>query len=154
MTPCLRTTLVTALSVALVCMLVSLALPPVSAQASASSASVVKRINSIRHAHGLRALKVSYSLERSARGYAGRMLRRGYFGHQSRIQASGRRFGYLGEVLARSRTASRAGAVVRAWMNSRTHRAVLMNPRYRYVGIGRGRGRTLGNVVVGHFGAR
>jgi len=83
------------------------------------------------------------------------MLRRGYFGHLSRIQAS-RGFGYLGEVLARSRssTATRAASVVSAWMNSRTHRAVLMNRRFRYVGIGIGRGRSLGNVVVGHFGAR
>ena len=115
----------------------------------------VKRINSVRRAHGLRAVSASPTLRRSARRYVGRMLRRGYFGHLSRIQAS-RGFGYLGEVLARSRssTATRAASVVSAWMNSRTHRAVLMNRRFRYVGIGIGRGRSLGNVVVGHFGAR
>jgi len=143
----------------LVVALSSLAYLPASASASAAPAtdSFVAKVNKARTSHGLVKVKVSTSLKESSRGYARWMLRRSYFGHLARIRAS-HRFGLRGEVLARMRGADPTAAqIVRAWLNSPAHRAVLLNPRYRYVGVGLAQGRSAGRrttLMVGHFGAR
>jgi len=149
-----RISLAATLLTALVCLLGSpTVLPAPSAEASAASPdAIVKRINSVRRARHLPIVRTSPSLRRSARRYASDMVRGGYFAHLRRIRASGR-FNYLGEVLARASRPPTAAWTVRAWMRSPTHRAVLTNRRYRWVGIGR-RGGSRGNMVVGHFGAR
>ncbi len=127
------------------------------ASASTGSKAVVAKVNEVRTAHGLARVRASSSLQRSSTRYSAWMLRRNYFGHVSAIRAS-HRFRLRGEVLAR--TAQRrpsAAQVVRWWLNSPTHRAVLLNARYRYIGIGQVRGRTAGSrktVITGHLGAR
>ncbi len=135
----------------------SLAYLPASASAAPATDSFVAKVNKARASHGLVKVKVSTSLNESSRGYARWMLRESYFGHLARIRAS-HRFGLRGEVLARMRGADPTAAqIVRAWLNSPTHRAVLLNPRYRYVGVGLAQGRSAGRrttLMVGHFGAR
>ncbi len=135
----------------------SLAYLPVSASAAPTTDSFVAKVNEARASHGLVKVKVSTSLNESSRGYAGWMLRRSYFGHLSSLRIS-HRFGLRGEVLARTRGGDRtAGEIVRAWLNSPTHRAVLLNPRYRWVGVGLAQGRSASrrtSLFVGHFGAR
>jgi uncharacterized protein YkwD len=122
---------------------------------AAPRASMAAEINSVRQAHGLRPLRLSGSLNRSSSRYARRLLRADWFGHASRIHASPR-FRVLGEVLEmhRGRRARVRGAL-RAWLRSPGHRAVLLSPRFRWVGLGvdtgRFRGRTT-TIWVGQFG--
>jgi uncharacterized protein YkwD len=85
---------------------------------------------------------------RSSHRYAAWMLRHDYFGHLSRISVSSR-FRFAGEALALhyGSTAS-AHWVVRAWMNSPGHRAILLSGRYTWVGISAVRGRMGGQRAV------
>ena len=66
-----------------------------------------------------------------------------------RIQRSGFINGYswtAGETLAWGwGTRSGAKATVKAWLNSPEHRAILLSPTYRWVGIGRNCGSYLGH---------
>ena len=145
----------TAPSLVLALLLAAAAMAP-TAEAS-TTRSYAAKVNQVRASHGLQKLTVSRSLQRSSSTYSRWMLRRDYFGHRSAIQAS-RRFSRRGEVLARTGArAPTAAEIVRAWLKSPTHRAVLLNPRYRFIGIGQARG-SLGadaaTLVTGHFGAR
>jgi uncharacterized protein YkwD len=117
------------------------ALPALPAEAQASpTQDMVNRINGKRAAHGLAPLRLSSSLTRSSQAYSSRMMRTGYFGHQSRIQAS-RRFHRLGEVLEYRRGYRAAVAsTLRDWLNSPGHRAVIMSASFKYIGAGLTRG--------------
>ena len=105
-------------------------------------------INAERRSGGLAALAPNVRLARAARSHSADMVARGYFAHTSpgggTLAARLRRVGYArgcawaaGETLAwgsglwvtpRSRVA--------AWMRSRPHRAILLDPAYREAGIG------------------
>jgi uncharacterized protein YkwD len=129
---------------------------PAAADAAApAQRAMVKKVNSVRAAHGLRPLRPAPVLHRSARGYAAWMLRHDYFGHLGRIRASSR-FGLLGENLAwHSGGRPRVGWTVRAWLGSPGHRALLLHARFRWLGAGMARG-TMGarraTAWVLHFG--
>ena len=64
------------------------ALPATPASARPAEVKMVRTINKIRHAYGLRSLRPAYSLFASARLYSRRMMRSDYFGHLSRIPVS------------------------------------------------------------------
>ena len=126
----------------LACLLVPQAAAP-PAEARPPVGEMIQAINRFRAHQGLSRLRASDSLNRSARSYGWRMIRRGYFGHSPRgIQAS-RRFRALGEVLE-WHTPSRAKVrrTLRVWKHSPGHRRVLLDSRFRYVG---------GGFVRGHF---
>jgi uncharacterized protein YkwD len=106
-----------------------------------------------RHRHGLYAWGVDRRLTRAARRHARDMVRRRYFGHWTPGGAGllqrVRRTGYLarcspcrvGENLHWARGGgTRPSAVVRAWLRSPPHRAILLSPAFREVGIGLARG--------------
>ena len=114
------------------------------AQAASPARQMVKSINKVRAAHGIRPLKISRSLSRSSTRYSRRMMRAGYFGHMNRIQASSR-FRSLGEVLE-YRRGHRPGvrATLNDWLRSPAHRWVILNPGFRYIGAGFTRGRFRG----------
>ena len=118
---------------------------------------LIKKVNRIRHDNGLHGLRTSKSLKASSRRYARWMMGNDYFGHRSSIRASGA-FGRLGEVLYMRRGSKpRVGEVVRGWMNSPTHRYVLMNRRLSYIGVGRARGSFGGRsstIWVGQLGLK
>ena len=118
-------------------------------------AKALETLNEIRQSYGLPALRGSANLERSARRYAGRMLRGGYFGHAARIAVAAR-FRSAGETLAwHSGGRAQPRRTIRSWMNSPTHRALLLSPHFRWVGLGMKRGRLGGRRVtvwVGHLG--
>jgi uncharacterized protein YkwD len=123
--------------------------------ASPAQHAMVKQVNSVRAAHGLRPLRPTPALHRSATRYAAWMLHHNYFGHLRRIRASSR-FGLLGENLAwHSGGRPRIGWTVRAWLGSPGHRALLLHPRFRWLGAGMARG-TMGarraTAWVLHFG--
>lgn len=106
-------------------------------------------LNRKRAAHGRRKLRRNRPLARAARSHARDMVRRDYFGHTApggvsfvdRIMDQdyvdpGQGW-TLGENLAwgNYRLAT-PKSIVRSWMRSPGHRANILNPRFREIGVG------------------
>lgn len=128
-------------------------------------AEILDLVNATRANRGLDALRMHPALERSAQAYAEQMAREGFFGHvdpkgaglQARIDAVGyydQSFsddcqcvkGFtLGENLARGQRS--ADEVVRAWMDSPSHRDAILGEDFTDLGIGISSG-----IWVQHFG--
>ncbi len=107
---------------------------------------LINGINKFRSAHGVGPLKMSASLNRSARAWSRRLVVTDNFSHASSIQASSR-FRLLGETIAYHygwRLQMRRSPLGQ-WRNSSGHSALLLNPAFDYVGIGR---------AAGYFGSR
>ncbi|MGZ4307754.1 MAG: CAP domain-containing protein [Gaiellaceae bacterium] len=119
-------------------------------------------MNQVRLAHGVRPLRLDDRLQRAARGHSSSMLRTQSFAHgafAARIRAQGVKAPRVGENLAWGvGSLSRARAIVAMWMASPEHRANLLRPGYRTVGVGAIRGRFLGYahalVVTTDFAGR
>jgi uncharacterized protein YkwD len=114
---------------------------------SGSEASLVRTINSVRTSRGLAPLRVDVRLVRAARGHSADMLRCQYFAHGSvagRARAAGARGPVFGENLAWADGLT-AQWVVNKWLASPSHRAVMLRPGFRRVGIG---------IVFGPFAGR
>jgi len=117
---------------------------------SSSESSLLNTMNAVRKSHGLPTLRVDSHLVRAARGHSSDMLRRGYFAHGSvagRAVAVGARGPLFGEDLAWA-TRLTAQWVVDSWLASPSHRAVLLRPGFRRVGIG-----IVFGTFIGHGGA-
>jgi uncharacterized protein YkwD len=138
----------------------SLLWPAAGAQArtlSGSEASLFRTVNSVRTARGLAPLRVDIRLVRAARGHSADMMRRQYFAHgsiASRALAAGARGPLFGEDLAWGRGVT-AQRVVTQWLASPAHRAVMLRPGFRRVGIGIAYGTFIGRggaaVVTADF---
>lgn len=123
---------------------------------------LIEAINSVRAANGLAKLRIDLRLERAARAHSRDMIRRGYFSHGAfarRMAAFHVRGPSVGENLAWSTgTQARASAVVAHWLASPTHRANVLRPGFRRIGIGRIRGTFGGRqgaaVVTADFAGR
>jgi uncharacterized protein YkwD len=107
---------------------------------------VVRLINRIRARHGLRRLRASRALSHAAGAHTDEMLRANYLGHSSSngMPMAGRvrsytRARWVGECVA-AVTGGGARRAVRMWMASPPHRAVLLSPSGRRIGVGRRRG--------------
>ena len=151
------------------------------ASASASVADASRRVlvratlcvlNAERRARGMRPLRLNRRLSKAARRHSRDMVRRRYFSHDSLSGASFvrriRRTGYLrragrwvvGENLAwGSGERSTPHSILRAWMNSRGHRANILTRRFREIGIGVAYGAPVGvqapaATYATEFGAR
>ena len=115
------------------------------------------KINALRAQNGIRPLRVSRTLTRSASSYAKYMLRSGYFGHQSTIRGP-RRYRSLGEIILLHRGLhGQPGTAVKYWSRSSGHRAVMLSSKYSLVGVGKASGYFQGHNVtlwVGHVGRR
>ena len=117
-------------------------------------------INQERRRRNLGALREQARLERAAERHARDMVRRRFFSHTTpegvsmadRLRAVGyvrdARAWSVGEVLAWG-TGVRAtpAAIVAGWLDSRSHRRVLLSPGYRDVGIGLAPGVPLGGFA-------
>jgi uncharacterized protein YkwD len=117
---------------------------------SSSENSLLQTMNAVRQSHGLAPLRVDYHLVRAARGHSADMMRRQYFAHGAvagRALAAGARGPMFGEDLAWA-TGLTAQWVVDRWLASPSHRAVLLRPGFRRVGIGIAFG-----TFIGHGGA-
>ena len=101
-------------------------------------------MNHVRTSRGLQPLRVDRRLERVARARSATMLRTDAFSHgdfAARIRRAGVRAYRIGENLAWGAGAlSRARAIVNAWLGSPGHRANLLHPGFRLVGVGALRG--------------
>jgi uncharacterized protein YkwD len=127
---------------------------------------IVRAINRQRSKHGLSKLSSSSKLARAADYHSWEMLDADYFAHESRdggpFDQRVRRFAKhkaLGETLAMVGGCGRkaAGRIVRMWMNSPGHRAILLSSSYRKVGLGKRTGDLRGSracLVTADFGSR
>lgn len=116
---------------------------------TSSEASVLKAMNGARTSHGLVPLRVDYRLERVARAHSTDMLHRQYFAHTDfavRMHGSGARGPVFGENLAWGPVS--AQWVVNRWLASPEHRANLLRPGFRRVGVG-----TASGTFAGYAGA-
>ena len=164
--------LVASLTLAFGCLLAALTTSPLTATAGASpqvdarERAIVRAINRQRAKHGLARVRSSRRLARAADFHSWEMLDADYFAHESRDGGSFdrriRRYARhrsLGETLAMLGGCGSGSArrVVRMWMNSSGHRAVLLSSSYRRIGIGKRAGSLGGNracLVTADFGSR
>ena len=123
---------------------------------------LVARINAFRAARSLPTLAVSDTLTSAAKWMSTDMGSRNYFAHtsldgrsptQRMADAGYPAFGtWTGEDLAAGFT--NTGDVLNGWINSPAHYAVLVNPQYHAIGVGRGyaTGSTYGWYWTADFG--
>jgi len=101
-------------------------------------------MNEVRLANGLQPLHADMRLERAARAHSSKMLRTGSFYHgafNARIRRTGVRARRVGENLAWGQgSLGVARQIVGMWLASPAHRANLLHPGYRIVGVGALRG--------------
>lgn len=113
---------------------------------SSAERSLLARINTERLTHGLGTLRPSRLLAEVARAHDLDMARFGYFGHTSRDGAPYWRrieqryaplrfYWAVGENLLSASPSIAPHAVVEAWLGSPEHRAVLLDPAWRDVGV-------------------
>jgi uncharacterized protein YkwD len=130
---------------------------PSSAAAAEAEQEAIDALNDVRRANGLAPLRESGSLSDSSGSYARRMLRHDFFGHGPSIDVAGS-FRSAGETLAyHTGWDAQPRRTVMRWMNSPSHRAVLLSPGFRWVGMGLARGRLGGSIAttwVAHVGSR
>ena len=115
--------------------------------AATLQAALVDRVNAVRAAHGLSSLRVLTSLRSAATFHSTEMAKVGYFSHNSangssfakRIAGfyspSGYRRWAVGENLLWGSPDVGAAQAVKLWMNSAAHRANLLDPRWRDMGL-------------------
>ena len=126
--------------------------------ADSVSREVVNRINALRTSHGLAPLRLDARLEQAGRAQSSAMMSRRVLSHGNpngvaRLTRLCRRMhaNTIGETIGwiRYRSPSRqAGGIVRWWMNSPPHRAVLMSPKFNAIGVGRRTGHYGGQTAV------
>jgi uncharacterized protein YkwD len=135
------------------CLLAATFAGPAAASASSTARldqkerAIVRGINHQRAKYGLAPLRASASLSRAADFHSWEMLDANYFAHTSRdggpFDERVRRYvnkRALGETLAMLGGGCGRGSahrVVRMWMDSPPHRAILLSGSYRRVGIGK-----------------
>ena len=141
--------------VLLTALAVMLLMPTASSEAGPQE-TMMSKVNSWRNSHGLRGVRTSGALAGSARRYAARMMQSGYFGHSSRIQASGS-WRRLGEVLyLRYGTGAATTSAFRSWLRSGSHRSIIAHRGFSHAGAGyvtgrfRGRKATIWVMQFGH----
>ena len=127
-------------------------------------AQILGRINALRQQNGLLPLDLSSTLTASAQRHSDDMARTGNVDHtgsdgssiESRIRDAGyghwRDFGIWGENIYGGQMAN-VDAAWNFWINSQVHRANLLNPRYREIGIGVGASDN-GTYYTLNFGAQ
>jgi uncharacterized protein YkwD len=113
----------------------------VSPAAGASGASsFLAAMNGVRAAHGLAPLRIDARLGRAAQAHTADMVRRGYFAHGPtalRLARFGVRGARVGENLGwGAGAAANAQSIVQLWLASPRHRANLLRPGFRTVGLG------------------
>lgn len=107
---------------------------------------MVAAVNQARLQHGLQPVQVAPQLHRIAIQHSDSMVSLRYFAHTSpsgqtvydRIVGSGFVTGYTwqgAETLAYGYASPQS--TVRAWLASPEHRAVLLSPSFRWIGVGR-----------------
>lgn len=123
---------------------------------AADEAAMLALLNHERTNRGLKPLSLNAQARAVARAYSADMFARGYFSHVNpegktpfdRMQAGGVQFNTAGENLALAPTLQLAH---QGLMNSPGHRANILNPEYRTVGIGIIDGGPYGLMITQDF---
>ena len=114
---------------------------------NALESGVLAEVNGYRRSHGLVPLRLSSRLTAAAGAHSRAMATKGFFAHESadgtafwkRVQRyyPSRRFRTwsVGETLLWSSPGVDPGGALRMWVNSPPHRRVLLNGRWREVGL-------------------
>lgn len=136
--------------------------PSTATTTQAIERSLISEINHARAERGLRPLARVRTLEWPARAHSARLLRRGLLVHEGpggapfwkRLVAAGypanRR---MAENLAQLGCGGAPGhTTIAMWLKSRPHRANLLDPRLRRVGVGVARGAACRMIVTADFG--
>jgi uncharacterized protein YkwD len=127
---------------------------PASAGATTSAAgagldgferAVIEGVNAARAQQGLAPVRAHRRLSRAADVHSRDMLRADFFDHPSSDGTSWERrvrrysdANMVGETLAYVRTGGGgAGGVVQMWLDSPPHRAIVLEPRFRRIGVAR-----------------
>jgi uncharacterized protein YkwD len=124
-----------------------------------SESRIISTMNRVRVSHGLRPLRYDDKLRAAARAHSLDMMRRGYFAHGSfarRLSAFGVRAPVVGENLAwGTGVYGTPGTIVHEWLVSPEHRANLLRPGFRRIGVGSAIGTFVGRsgatVVTADF---
>jgi uncharacterized protein YkwD len=105
-----------------------------------SERALLVAMNRARLTRGLRPFHLDGRLQRAARAHSSEMIQGGYFSHGSfgrRLTSYGVRGQFVGENLAwGAGVYARAGVIVGEWLRSPEHRANLLRPGFRRVGVG------------------
>ena len=100
----------------------------------------LRLINVARADKGLKPVRLDHRLWRAARHHTRDMLRGRYFAHGATIERLGRYVhgaGVVGETLAwGSGSWASPASIVDSWLHSPPHRALLLDPDFRSIGIG------------------
>jgi uncharacterized protein YkwD len=126
---------------------------------ASTQASLLHAVNAARASHHLAPLHLDASLARAARAHTTEMLRGNVFSHgdfYGRMVAF-HLSGILGENLAwGSGSYGEAQSIVQEWLASPPHRANLLRPGYRRLGLGLATGSFQGTpdatIVTADFG--
>jgi uncharacterized protein YkwD len=135
-------------------MVVALALvgiPVPTFAATKGERALLRRINAVRAAHHLRTLHMRAALNVIAVAHTVYIARIGQLNHNSADGTSAvtriRRAMHVSEAGETLACGSSVTQLVRLWMNSPPHRAILLDPRLRFIGVGIRAGRYDGFTV-------
>jgi uncharacterized protein YkwD len=107
---------------------------------SAQEQNLLQAINSARAARGAPPLRMGLKLQRAARANSRAMARSGSFTHGNwyrRLRRHGVNGSKLGETIAWGvGTDGTATRIVGMWLASPPHRATMLDPRFRRIGVG------------------
>jgi len=103
---------------------------------------ILNLVNAERKKAGLQPLKLNSQLAQAAQNHTNDMVSKGYFSHTSpsggkmvmRVKATGYAYTSIGENIAAG-NATAAGTMTQ-WMNSSGHRANILNPKFKELGVG------------------
>ena len=107
---------------------------------------IIKSVNEQRASAGLRAVQLNGELINLARARSTDMATRNYFSHTTpeginfltMLNSRGFHYTYAGEILARNNYSDDQAAPVAmtSYLNSPPHKAIIMDGRYNFVGVG------------------
>jgi uncharacterized protein YkwD len=110
--------------------------------------SLLERVNAVRTTRGIAPVRADATLELAARRHTAAMLAQGVMSHGNwwqRLWRLGARGPWLGENLGwYSNPAAAPRMIVRLWLTSAEHRAVLLRGGFRLVGVGAAVGPFMG----------
>ena len=122
--------------------------------------SVFQQINAIREANKLPALKPSQTLVQAAQAKADALANSGLFSHRNAngkgnmwdYIPSGSKYTAAGENLAKG--FSTTESLSSAWVNSKAHKANILDPSFTETGIAISKGKNGQLYVVQYFGSK
>ncbi len=114
-------------------------------------------LNQQRRAHGLRPLRESHKLDRASQQHARDMVAHHYFAHGDYLNRirdssylSGASSWMVGENIAYGTGyLATPAAIVNMWMHSPEHRANILRPQFRQIGLGIARGAPVSDGFAG-----